>query len=306
MNDFKKEQNYLVILYYNYIPIQDPESFQKEHLKFCQKLGLLGRIIISHEGINGTLSGLKEDVEKYIFYLRNIKGFEKTEFKIDSYHENVFPKLSVKLKDEIVSLKLEQDLFPDGSKSSYLEPKEFLQSFKKDNVVVLDVRNEYEYQLGHFKNAINPNIENFRDLPEWLENNLSLFKDKQILTYCTGGVRCEKVSLFLRSKGVEDVYQLKGGIIKYSQDKDTQGKDFQGKVYVFDKRISVPVNKKEHVIVGRDYFDQTPCERYINCANPECNKQILCSEENEIKYSGSCSQECLNNKRNLYVLRNKK
>ncbi|MDV3195933.1 MAG: rhodanese-related sulfurtransferase [Candidatus Phytoplasma stylosanthis] len=297
------EKLYFIISYYNYTFIKEPENFKKDHYQYCKKLGILGRIIISHEGINGTLSGLKKDVAEYMQYLKKIKNFEKVEFKIDSYHEHVFPRLSFKVRKEIVSLKLEEDFFPEKNSENYLNSKDFLKFLQKENkedFVILDVRNNYEYNLGHFKNAINPNINHFRDLPKWLEKNLDLFENKKVLTYCTGGVRCEKVSLFLKSKKIHKVYQLKGGIIEYSQDTEVQGQLFEGKVYVFDKRISNEVNKKEHVIVGKDFFDQTPCERYINCSNPECNKQILCSVENEIKYLGSCSKKCMENKRNTY------
>lgn len=295
---------YSIILYYKYNNIKDPEYFKENHLKYCQKLELLGRIIISKEGINGTLSGLKTNIDKYMKYLKSIEGFEDIDFKIDFYHKHVFTKLSIKIRKEIVALKLEQDIFPQNDPNSYLEPKNFFNLLKNKDVVLLDVRNDYEYDLGHFRNSINPKINNFRDFPKWLEENKSLLKNKKILTYCTGGVRCEKASCLLKSKGFNEVYQLKGGIIKYSQAPETQGQLFDGQVYVFDQRIMTKVNKKEHVIVGRDFFDQTPCERYINCGNPNCNKQILCNEENEIKYLGSCSEECSKYKQNRYVLRN--
>ncbi|WP_284928391.1 oxygen-dependent tRNA uridine(34) hydroxylase TrhO [Candidatus Phytoplasma sp. AldY-WA1] len=300
-----KKENYLIILFYNYTHIEDPEKFKEEHWNYCQKLGLLGRIIISSEGINGTLSGFKEDIETYMAYLKKIKGFENIDFKIDAHHKHVFPRLSIKVRKEIVALKLDKDLVPESNPDNYLEPKKFFQTLKEKDVVVLDVRNDYEYDLGHFRNSINPKISNFRDFPEWVEKNLSFLKNKKVLTYCTGGVRCEKASILLRSKGLNEVYQLKGGIIKYSQEPEVQGQLFDGQVYVFDQRIAVKVNKKENIIVGRDFFDQKPCERYINCGNPSCNKQILCSEENEMNYLGSCSLECSLNKNNRYLLKNK-
>lgn len=307
MYNHGKEKLYSIILYYIYTPLKNLEQLKKDHFEYCNKLGLLGRIIISEEGINGTLSGFKKNIEKYMEYLKSIEGFEQIDFKLDPHHENVFPRLSIKIKKEIVGLKLDKDVRVENNLKKYLEPKEFFKFLQKEdeNVVILDVRNNYEYDLGHFQKAINPNIDNFRDLPQWIDKNLSLFKNKTILTYCTGGVRCEKASLLLESKGIKKVYQLKGGILKYNQDSEAQGQLFQGKVYVFDKRISRSVNKKENIITGRDFFDQTPCERYINCANPSCNKQILCSEKNEIKYLGSCSQECAKNPSNRYILKNK-
>ncbi|MGE9276575.1 MAG: rhodanese-related sulfurtransferase [Candidatus Phytoplasma pruni] len=298
-----EKKPYLVILFYNYSHIEDPESFQKSHLNFCQKLGLLGRIIVSHEGINGTLSGLEKDINTYMADLAQDPRFSETEFKIEPSDKHVFPRLSVKHKEEIVALKLKDDISLKEKANNYLKPKEFYQLLQKKDVVVLDVRNDYEYNIGHFKNAINPNVRNFRDLPKWAEQNISLLKDKKVLTYCTGGVRCEKMSAFLKQKGVEEVYQLEGGIVKYGQDEEVQGKLFDGQVYVFDERIATKVNQHEHVIVGKDYFDQKPCERYINCANPSCNVQILCSEENEHKYLGSCSKECRKHPKNSYVIK---
>src|SRR5690606_34801486 len=144
-------------------------------------------------------------------------------------------------------------------------------------------------------------IETFRELPAWVRANKEKLEGKKILTYCTGGIRCEKFSGWLVKEGFEDVGQLHGGIVTYGKDPEVQGELWDGQCYVFDERIAVPVNRKEHVIVGRDYFDGTPCERYINCANTECNKQILASEENEHKYMRRCSDECRVHPRNLYI-----
>ncbi|TVY12396.1 rhodanese-related sulfurtransferase [Candidatus Phytoplasma pini] len=298
------EKNYSVILYYKYIRIINPEEFKKQHFDYCKKINLVGRVIVSFEGINGTLSGLQENINQYISFMQKQKDFNDINFQIEHVTKNVFRKLSIKFKEEIVSLKLDKDLFPPDVSKNYLKPKEFYQLLQEKNVLVLDVRNNYEYSLGHFQNAINPDINNFRDLPYWLEKNLDILKNKKILTYCTGGVRCEKISAFLKIKGIDEVYQLKGGIVAYSQDKEIKGQLFNGKVYVFDQRIVSEANHQKHVIVGKDFFDQTPCERYINCANPICNKQILCSEENEHKYLGSCSIKCRQHYLNRYKLRN--
>ncbi|MDO8030197.1 rhodanese-related sulfurtransferase ['Planchonia careya' phytoplasma] len=298
------ENIYQVILFYNYIYIKNPQYLCDIHQKFCIQNQLLGRIIISEEGINGTLSGLKKDINLYMQFLLQDDCFSKTEFKIDSVYGHVFPKLSVKYKKEIVSLKLINDIFPKASR--YVEPKEFYNLSRKSDIILLDARNNYETKIGYFLNAILPNINNFRELPSWIDKNLFFFKNKKVLIYCTGGVRCEKLSVYLKQKGVSEVFQLKGGIIKYSQDKEIQGDGFQGSLYVFDKRISVRVNKKRYSIVGKDFFDQTPCERYINCANPECNKQLLCSLANEIKYSGSCCLLCRQHINNRFNRENNK
>ncbi len=293
--------NYQVLLYYKYVHIDDPETYAKEHLKFCKDLGLKGRILVAEEGINGTVSGTVEATKKYMDTMHADERFSDMVFKIDEHDGHAFKKMHVRPRKELVTLRLEEDINPNELTGEYLSPKEFYEAMQRDDVVILDARNDYEYDLGHFRGAIRPDIKTFRELPQWVRENRELFEGKKILTYCTGGIRCEKFSGWLKREGFEDVGQLHGGIAMYGKDPEVQGELWDGKMYVFDERISVPINKKEHVVVGRDYFDGTPCERYVNCANPECNKQILCSEENEHKYLRGCTHECRVHPRNLYV-----
>ncbi len=185
--------------------------------------------------------------------------------------------------------------------ASTRSPQNGVKLSEQDDVIILDTRNDYEYDLGHFRGAIRPDIKNFRDLPEWVQENLADQKEKKILTYCTGGIRCEKFTGWLVNQGFEDVNQLDGGIVTYGKDEETKGELWDGQCYVFDGRISVPINQKDHVVVGRDYFTGEPCERYVNCASPECNKQIITSEENEHKYLRGCTHECRTSPRNRYV-----
>lgn len=293
--------NYQVLLYYQYVPIEDPESFAAEHLKFCKELELKGRILVAAEGINGTVSGTVEQTEKYMEAMHSDPRFADMVFKIDEHDGHAFKKMHVRPREEIVSLRLEDDINPLETTGNYLSPKEFFEAMQEEDTVVIDARNDYEYDLGHFRGAIRPEIETFRELPDWIKENKEQFKDKKVLTYCTGGIRCEKFSGWLLEEGFEDVSQLHGGIVSYGKDPEVQGELWDGQCYVFDNRISVPINRKEHVVVGVDYFDGQPCERYVNCANPECNQQILCSEENEHKYMRGCTHECRVSPRNLYV-----
>jgi UPF0176 protein len=295
------EKNYRVLLFYKYVHIENPEEFTKQHLKFCKELGLKGRILIAEEGINGTCSGTIEQTDIYMNTLRQDPRFSDMVFKIDEHDGHAFKKMHVRHRPELVTLRLEEDVNPNELTGRYLSPKEFYEEMQKPDTIVIDARNDYEYDLGHFRGAIRPDIKAFRELPQWIRENRHLLEGKRILTYCTGGIRCEKFSGWLIKEGFEDVSQLHGGIVTYGKDPEVQGALWDGKCYVFDERISVPINRKEHVIVGRDYFDGEPCERYVNCANPECNKQILCSEENEHKYLRGCSHECRVHPRNLYV-----
>jgi UPF0176 protein len=294
-------QAYYVILYYHYAKIDDLETFREEHQNFCNDNQLLGRIYIAKEGINGTLSGLKKNVEIYMEYLRNNPRFKDIVFKIDEADEHAFNKMHVRIKKELVNLSLEEDINPKKLTGEYVEPKDFFKRMQDENTIVIDARNDYEHMVGHFRNAIKPNIRNFRELPKWIKENEEILRGKNILTYCTGGIRCEKLSGFLKAEGHENVGQLKGGIVTYGKDEVAQGQLWDGQCYVFDKRLKVPINRVEHVVVGRDHFDGTPCERQINCANPECNKQILTSEENEHKHLGGCTLLCSKHPRNRYV-----
>lgn len=293
--------DYRVLLYYKYTTIEEPEEFRRQHLAFCKENELKGRILVSEEGINGTVSGTIEATQRYMDTMRADDRFSDIVFKIDPSEGHAFKKMHVRYRPEIVSLNLEDDVDPNETTGKYLEPKEFREALLDENTVVIDARNDYEFDLGHFRGAVRPDIKNFRDLPEWIRENKEQFMDKKVVTYCTGGIRCEKFSGWLLKEGFEDVAQLHGGIHTYGTDPEVQGDLWDGKMYVFDERISVPINRKEHVIIGKDWFDGTPCERYVNCGDPKCNRQIITSEENEHKHLRGCSHECRISPENRYV-----
>ncbi|MFH5882518.1 rhodanese-related sulfurtransferase [Liberiplasma polymorphum] len=292
---------YKVLLYYHFIHIEEPDTIKEEHLNVCKDLGLLGRIYLSSEGINGTVSGTVEQIQRYKTYLNTHPLFKGIVFKEDFIMSHVFKKMHVRVKNELVNFSLDVEVNPLEITGDYIKPTEFYEGLINEDTIVIDARNHYDYNLGHFRGAINPNIKNFRDLPNWVKENKALLKDKRILTYCTGGVRCEKFTGWLKKEGFNNVGQLQGGIVTYGKHPETLGKLWDGKCYVFDERIGIPINQLEHVVVGKDHFTGEPCERYINCSNPDCNKQILCSEENEHKYLGACSDECRTHPRNRYI-----
>lgn len=294
--------DYRVLLYYKYEPIEDPETFTKEHLEFAKRIGLKGRVLVGSEGINGTVSGTVEQTEKYKEYVHSLPGFEDLWFKEDIADDYAHKKIHVRHREEIVSLNLEDDFDPEELTGDFLEPKEFREAIKDEETIVLDARNDYEYDLGHFKGAVRPNIRNFRELPDWIMENKEKFMDKKVVMYCTGGIRCEKFSgWMIREEITDKIGQLEGGIDTYGKDPETQGDLWDGKMYVFDERISVPVNQVNPTIIAKDHYDGTPCERYVNCAKPECNEQVIMSEENEHKYLRGCTAECRKNSRNRYV-----
>ncbi len=281
-------KKYSILLYYCYTHIDDPERFREEHHKYCLENGILGRIIVAHEGLNGTVSGLKENCEKYMQDLKADARFAHTDFKVEAYETHAFQKLHVRVKPEIVHSGL-QELNPTVKTGIHLEPEEFKQLKNREDVVLLDVRSNYEHSVGKFKNALTLDIENFRDFPEKVKE-LEHLKDKKVVTYCTGGIKCEKASAFLLEQGFENVYQLHGGIIKYGL--EAGGEDFEGKCYVFDNRIVVDVNKVNPVTISRCFICQTECDRMINCANPVCNNHVPICEKCGWEMEGACTPAC--------------
>ncbi len=284
-------EQYQTLLYYCYSTIADAEQFATDHLKFCKSLNLVGRIIVAEEGLNGTVSGTAEACKAYMEAIHADERFAKTDFKIDDVEEPSFVKMHCRYKSEIVhsGLRDPQMIDPNRQTGKHLEPADFLAMKDRDDVVILDVRSDYEHSLGRFKNAVTLDIENFRDFPAKI-NELAKFKDKKILTYCTGGIKCEKASALLLHEGFSDVYQLHGGIIKYG--KEAGGQDFEGKCYVFDNRLSVDVNSVNPVVISTCRNCGKTTDKMINCANPECNEHFTqCDECGEI-LQGSCSTAC--------------
>ncbi len=210
--------NYQVLLYYHYTKIEDPAAFSATHLAMCKEIGLKGRILVANEGINGTVSGTIEQTEQYMANMQADSLFEGIVFKIDAVEEHAFKKMHVRPRPELVNLGLEEDVNPHELTGRYLSPEQFLAEMQDDNTVVLDVRNTYEYDVGHFRGAIRPDVQNFRDTPEWVRANRELFEGKNVLTYCTGGIRCEKFSGWMKREGFGDVGQLHGGVATYGKD----------------------------------------------------------------------------------------
>lgn len=284
---------YQVLLYYFYADIENPELYREEQRALCESLGLRGRIIVGKEGINGTLSGPVEGCQGYVKAMESDSLTAGIEFKIDPEQGHVFPKLSVKSREEIVTLGLGDDDFsPNDCTGNYLDPKEWCEAIKDPNAVIIDARNDYEWDLGRFKNSIRPPVPAFKDLPQWIRDNHEKFDGKKILTYCTGGIRCEKFSGFLVKEGYEDVNQLHGGIVKYGKDPEVRGEDFDGQCYVFDERIGVPVNTVNPEVVSFCKNCNEPSERYVNCKNKQCNAQHFCCKKCEEESKRCCSDEC--------------
>ena len=279
---------YQVLLYYCYTPLENPEQFRDEHHRLCLELDLRGRIIVAAEGLNGTVSGTVENCARYMVAVKVDPRFAALEFKIDQVAAHTFQKLHVRVKPEIVHSSL-RHVRPHEKTGQHLSPAEFQALKDREDVVIVDVRSDYEYNLGRFKNAVTLDMENFRDFPERVER-LKEFKDKKILTYCTGGVKCEKASAYLLEQGFENVYQLHGGIIKYGI--EAGGEDFDGQCYVFDNRVAVDVNRVNPMVISRCQHCQQPSNRLVNCANPHCNAHLPLCEACGEQLQGACSEAC--------------
>lgn len=291
-----KKERYQVLLYYKYVVIEDPLNVRNEQRALCQKLGLKGRIIVADEGINGTVEGTLENTEEYIREMEKSKYFKGITYKKSEGIGDAFPRLSVKYRREIVSAHM-PELNPSKVTGKYLTADELHQWYEEGKeFYVVDMRNDYEYLSGYFENFIPADLKNFYDLPKVLPK-LAHLKDKTIVTVCTGGIRCEKASGFLVSNGFNDVYQLKDGIQTYMQKYPNE--HFKGKLYVFDKRLTIGFNTDDptHEIVGRCDTCNAVCDTYVNCAYNECHRHYILCDSCLDKETGLafCNDKCKEN-----------
>lgn len=264
-----------VILFYKYVPIAEPAALATEQRAFCHSLGLKGRVLIATEGINGTLAGPAEKIADYVAKLQADERFADVAFKYSAGDAGTFPKLVIKVRREIVTLGLES-LTPD--QDNLRSPAEWKRMMEENpDAVVLDVRNRFESDAGRFTNAVVCQIENFRDLPSYLDR-LENLKERKLLIYCTGGIRCEKASALLRSRGFNDVAQLHGGILTYQEQFGNE--HWEGECFVFDQRMTVrvPEGLKQ---IGRCAQSGRLTSRFVNCLHDPCHKLFLLSEEAE-------------------------
>lgn len=281
-----------IIIFYKYVAIPDVEGIKKWQQKLCQTLQLNGRIILAEEGINATVAGNKNLLDKYMQIMEKHPLFSGIDYKISQGSRNHFPRLSIKIKQEIVRLGIAPTTLTTANTGIHLTPKQVheLLENKSDDLLVLDTRNQYEWEIGHFQGAINPAINYFREFPEYIDKNLEHFKDKQVLMYCTAGVRCERATAYLKEKNVaKEVYQIKGGIHRYIE-QYPEG-FFRGKNYVFDGRISVESNAD---ILSHCFTCKKPCNEYTNCDNTRCNRHYISCQSCKNALNRFCSKECLN------------
>lgn len=272
-----------VILYYKFVPVVDPETTRLWQLELCARLGLRGRILISKHGINGTLGGPLESLRAYKSAMNKTEVFKSITYKWSDGSANDFPRLSVKVRPEIVSfgvpdeIKVDEKGIVGGGK--HLKPKQVHELLKErgDDVVFFDGRNKFEAKIGKFKNAVIPDVDVTRDFIKEIEDpKYESIKNKPIVTYCTGGIRCEILSTLMINRGFKEVYQIDGGIVKYGETYKDKG-EWEGKLHIFDNRM-VTQFSDEAKDIGECVHCQGNTSNYENCANKQCNRLVLVCE----------------------------
>lgn len=282
--------SFQVLLFYKYVHISDPAVLKDTYKALCEKYNLKGRTILAEEGINSTLEGTLEDTENFVAEFLKDTRFSDMQIKRSTSRGDSLKKLMIKVRQEIVGTRFPQEVDPTKKTGKYLKPEELHEMYEKDeDFVIVDMRNSYEFSSGHFKNSIDPGMDASRELPEKIKN-LRIHQDKKVVTVCTGGVRCEKMSAYLLHEGFKDVYQLDGGMHSYME--KYPGKNFLGTLFTFDDRLVMDFGGDREVI-GTCKRCSKKNEQYQNCANAECNMLFLiCNECMSSEGPGFCSEKC--------------
>jgi UPF0176 protein len=282
----------VTVSFYRYVSIEDPFAFRDSLFHMWSALDCLGRIYVAKEGINAQMNVPEHHWEAFKSQLYQVPQLDKIPFKVAVEDDGKsFLKLTVKVRKMIVADGLQPGDYDVSNVGRHLTAKEWNEALENQEVVVVDMRNHYESEVGHFDKAVLPEAETFREeLPEVL-SKLKGHEDKKVLLYCTGGIRCEKASSFLKHHGFQDVNQLHGGIIDYYRQIQHEGlpNKFKGKNFVFDERLGERIS--EEVIASCHQCDET-CDKHVNCANVDCNILFIQCDACAEKYEGCCSKAC--------------
>ncbi len=235
---------YTVCALYHFTRFPDPAALKPALLNLALSQDVTGSLLLAQEGINGTIAGSRAGIDAMLAHIRALPGCADLEWKESTASEPPFPRMKVKLKREIVTMG-QPDVDPKARVGHYVEPQDWNDLIRSPDVAVIDTRNDYEVAIGTFEGAVDPHTESFRDFPAWWEENKQRFHNKRIAMFCTGGIRCEKSTNFLLGQGVEDVYHLKGGILKYLEEVPQEESSWEGECFVFDGRVSVGHGLKE-------------------------------------------------------------
>lgn len=265
-----------IILFYSFAKVENPEKFRDEQKELCKSLGLLGRMLIAPEGINATFEGTNEQIAAYKAALHAMPQYAGLVFKESEGTGHAFTKLEVKVRKEIVTMDAgEFDIEKETARE--MTAAELQELYEKDeDFVVLDLRNDFEIEVGAFDKTINPNLRNFRDLKNKL-SEMEHLKNKKVVAVCTGGIRCEKATCLLTREGFTDLYQLKDGIHTYMQ--QFPGEHFKGSLFVFDNRMTTPVvDVPNREIIGKCKYCAVACETFYSDDSVRPSLKVICCE----------------------------
>ena len=280
-----------VILYYAFTPISDPTALMLWQKNLCETLNIKGRILISEQGINGTLGGKMSDLKKYVKTTRDYPGFKKIDFKWTAGTGNDFPKLKIKIKDELVpfgktdEIKVGEKGIIGGGIHLAPEAVNKLVADRTKDVVFFDGRNSFEAKIGRFKNAVIANTSTTRDFISELDSGkYDHLKNKAVITYCTGGIRCEILSVLMKNRGFQEVYQIKGGIVRYGN-KYGDTSHWEGSLFTFDDRLIIEFSNQAKLL-GTCARCETKAKSFRNCLNDNCHQLVLLCDECYANHKG--------------------
>ena len=283
----------LTLSFYKYARISNPQEFRDRLFIKWNSLDVLGRIYVATEGINAQLSLPAENFENFKTHLDSIDFLENVRLNIAVEQDNMsFLKLKVKVRDKIVADGLNDDTFDVTNKGIHVNAEMFNDLIEDENTVLVDMRNHYESEIGHFKNAVTPDVDTFRESLDIIEDDLKAHKeDKKLVMYCTGGIRCEKASAYFKHKGFKNVYQLDGGIIEYTRQVNEKALEnkFIGKNFVFDERRSEKISDD---VIAQCHQCGKPCDTHVNCANDACHLLFIQCDDCKAEMDNCCSSTC--------------
>lgn len=288
----EQRKKYYVLAFYCFTSIENPHEEVAKHHEFFKTRDICSRIYISYQGINAQMSAEESHAKEYMDWMRQDSRFANIDFKIHFAEEQVFPRATVKFRQQLVALDHDANPVEGGDHVSASEWKKMLEQ-KDPDTILLDVRNDYEWKVGHFEGAIKPKLDIFRKFPEYAKQLSDQYdaKKTKVMMYCTGGIRCELYSALMKKVGFEQVYQLDGGVIKYGLEEGQS--HWKGKLFVFDDRLAVPISPKEDSeVISVCHHCGAPSDIYYNCANMDCNELFTCCPSCADQYKGCCQDSC--------------
>lgn len=286
------DEKRVTLSFYRYVKLPDPKAYRDQLYLDFHKLGVFGRIYVAEEGINAQLSVPEENFEKFKQYINDSKELsgERLNIAVDDDGKSFF-KLKIQVREKILADGLNDSTFDVTNRGVHLNAQKFNEMINDPNTVLIDMRNHYESEVGHFKGAVTPDVDTFKQSLPIIEDMLQDKKDKNIVMYCTGGIRCEKASAYYKHKGFKNVFQLEGGIIEYARQVQNLGleNNFIGKNFVFDERLGERISDE---IIARCHQCGNPCDDHTNCKNDGCHLLFIQCKDCAEKYDGCCSSEC--------------